>query len=124
MVNEPKRLLLVVPISAVMYDSELAPGLAHVGDPGVTAPRLVSRAIARYPVAAKQAKVQGSVVVEFVVQLDGTVGPVHVVKSLDKVHGLDAEAVIAAKLHVFEPGTKDGKPIPVVDRLTLFFGHY
>ena len=121
MANEPKRLLVVLPASAAPFESGLAPGIAHVGEPGVTAPRLVHRAGPRYTEAARQAKIEGRVDVDCVVQPDGTVGQVHVVRSLDKVHGLDAEAVIAAKLHVFEPGTKDGKPTPVVARLTFTF---
>lgn len=121
MVTEPKRLIVVLPTSAAPFESDLAPGIARVGEPGVTAPRTVHRAGVRYIDAAKQAKIEGVVVVDCVVQSDGTVGQVHVVRSLDKVHGLDAEAVIAAKLHVFEPGTKDGRPIPVVVRLTFTF---
>ena len=121
MVNEPKRLLVMLPVSAAPFESALAPGVARVGEPGVTAPRMVHRAGPRYTEAAKQAKIEGVVVVDCIVQPDGTVGQVHVVRSLDKVHGLDAEAVLAAKLHVFEPGTKDGKPTPVVARLTFTF---
>jgi outer membrane biosynthesis protein TonB len=49
------------------------------------------------------------------------VGQVRVVKSLDKVHGLDDEAVEAARLYLFEPGTRAGKPIPVVIWLSMTF---
>jgi len=121
MALEPKRLLVVLPASAVLFESDLAPGVARVGEPGVTAPKQLNRAGPRYTEAARQAKIEGVVVVDCVVQPDGTVGQVHVVRSLDKVHGLDAEAVLAAKLNIFEPGTKDGKPIPVVARLTFTF---
>jgi TonB family protein len=121
MVNDPKRLLLVIPVSTAPFESDFPLGVAHVGEPGVTAPKVVNRAVPRYAEAAKQAKIEGVVVVDCVVRPDGTVGQVRVVRSLDKVHGLDGEAVMAAKLHVFEPGTKDGKPIPVVARLTFTF---
>jgi TonB family protein len=121
MVGDPRPLLLVIPVWTAASVPEFPPGLAHVGEPRVTAPKLVNRARPRYPEAAKQAKVQGDVVVEFVVQPDGTVGPVRVVKSVDKVYGLDAEAAMAARLHVFEPGTKDGKPTPVIARLSFNF---
>ncbi len=121
MVNEPRRLLVMLPVSAAPFESALPSAVARVGEPGVTAPRTLHRAGPRYTDAAKQAKIEGVVVVECVVQPDGSVGQVHVVRSLDKVHGLDAEAVIAATLHVFEPGMKDGRPIPVVARLAFTF---
>jgi TonB family protein len=121
MVEAPRRLLLLVPLWSSAPAGDFALGLARVGDPGVTAPRIVNRARARYSEAAMRAKVQGQVDVECVVQTDGTVGAVRVVKSLDKVHGLDAEAAMAAKLHVFEPGTKDGRPIAVVTRIEFTF---
>jgi TonB family protein len=101
--SEPKRRLAVVP------------------EPGVTAPKLVSSGRPTYTEAAKQAGFRGMVSVECVVQQDGTVGQVRVVQAPDKVYGLDVEAVLAARLHLFEPGTRDGKPVPVVVRLTFSF---
>ena len=45
----------MLPVSAAPFESNLAPGIAHVGEPGVTAPRLVHRAGPRYVEAAKRA---------------------------------------------------------------------
>ena len=45
-----------------------------------------------------------------VVLPDGTVGDVDVVRSLDAVYGLDAQGL---KQWTFEPGLKDGVPVPV-----------
>ena len=57
-----------------------------------------------------------------VVQPNGTVGDVQIVKSLDKQFGLDLEAIKAAKLWLFRPGTtREGTPVPVVVRLILEF---
>jgi TonB family protein len=121
MVSEPRRILAIFPVATKSFDAELPPGAIRVGDPGVTAPKLVHRAGPRYTEQAKQAKVEGVVVVECIVQSDGSVGQVRVVRSLDRIYGLDGEAVLAAKLHVFEPGLKDGKPVPVATRLTFSF---
>jgi outer membrane biosynthesis protein TonB len=44
-----------------------------------------------------------------------------VVKSLDKATGLDDQALGAAREWTFEPGTLDGKPVPMVVNLVLNF---
>jgi TonB family protein len=80
---------------------------------GVLVPRLVREVKPQYTAEAKAAGIQGTVGLEIVVLKDGTVGDVKVTQSLDTVHGLDEEAVKAIKQWVFEPGRKDGKPVPV-----------
>lgn len=82
---------------------------------GVTAPVLLKEVKPRYTVEAKAAKIQGTVLLECVVQPDGTIGNVEVTKPLDD--GLDEEAIRAVRQWRFEPGKKDGKPVPV--RITL-----
>jgi TonB family protein len=69
-----------------------------------------------------RAKVQGTVELEAVVLPDGCVGDVRVVKSLDRFHGLDDEAIAAAREWLFAPGRdRDGRPIPVLVTLILEF---
>lgn len=80
---------------------------------GVTLPVVVSEKKPRYTPEAMRARIQGRAQMEIVVQQDGTVGEVRVTKSLDKEFGLDDEAVAAARLWRFKPGTKDGKPVNV-----------
>ena len=89
--------------------------------PGLTPPKVTHEVRPQYTKAAKDAGIQGSVVLDVVIEPDGTVGEVTVKKSLDAVHGLDEEAVKAAKQWTFEPGTKDGKPVPVLVTLELAF---
>jgi TonB family protein len=60
-----------------------------------------------------QARIQGSVWVTAVVWSTGEVRNVTVVRSLDKELGLDDEAIKAMLQWKFEPGTRDGKPVPV-----------
>ena len=125
----PKRLLRVVeaPPSKPLSGGELPgappfePGVARVGDAGVRAPRLLSPVHPRYTDAARRAAIQGVAVVECVVEADGKVGNARVVKSLDVTYGLDSEALAAAKLYLFEPGTRNGKPIPVVVTIEMSF---
>jgi periplasmic protein TonB len=88
---------------------------------GVTPPQVVRRVDTKYTDAARRAKVQGTVVVECVVNTDGTVGSVRVVRSLDTVYGLDEEALKAAKQWRFTPGTRMGVPVPVLISLEMTF---
>ena len=96
------------------------PGVFRAG-PGVTIPRLLKDVKPQYTADAMRAKIQGSVVVECVVQTDGTVGDVKVIRSLDATYGLDQEAIKAAKQWVFAPGTRNGQPVPVMVSIELTF---
>lgn len=89
--------------------------------PGIQLPAPIQSIQPKYPREALQAKVEGVVEVELVVLADGTVGDVRVTKSLDKVYGLDQQAIDAAKQWLFRPGTKDGRSVPVIVTLVLEF---
>jgi TonB family protein len=82
--------------------------------PGITAPKLTKSARPNYPPEAMRAKVEGTVKMEMIVQADGTVGDVRVVRSLDRKFGLDDAAVKAVKEMRFAPAMKDGIPVPVL----------
>jgi periplasmic protein TonB len=56
---------------------------------------------------------------ECVVKADGTVGDKKVVKSLDP--DLDQAALDAASQWLFEPGTRDGKPVNVLVTIAMAF---
>lgn len=64
---------------------------------------------------------QGSVFMEAVVLTDGTVGEVRVVRSLDKEHALDDEAVRTVKEWRFTPGKKNDIAVPVVVEIQMSF---
>src|SRR6185503_6576339 len=86
---------------------------------GVVMPRPVREVKPRYTVDAMRAKIQGSVLLECVVETNGTVRQVEVVRSLDSRYGLDEAAIEAAKQWRFEPGTKDGAPVRVLVTIEL-----
>ena len=88
---------------------------------GIQFPTPIQSVQPKYTREALQAKVEGVVEVELVVLADGTVGDVRVTKSLDKVYGLDQQAIDAAKQWLFRPGTKDGRGVPVMVTLVLEF---
>ena len=82
-------------------------------DPGVTLPRVLKEVKAGYTPAAREARIEGDVLLEAVVLADGSVSDVAVTVSLDQVYGLDEQAVEALKQWQFRPGTKDGRPVAV-----------
>ena len=88
---------------------------------GVETPRLLREVTPRYTAEAMRAKVQGVVLVEAVVLPDGSVGDVTVIRSLDKVFGLDEEAMKAARRWRFLPGTRFGEPVAVLVTIELTF---
>jgi TonB family protein len=96
-------------------------GTFRAGQTGVRMPRVVREVKPQYTPDAMRAKIEGRVIVECVVQPDGTVGEVRVVRSLDAVFGLDDEAVKAAKQWRFLPGMKDDLAVPVRVTIELFF---
>lgn len=88
---------------------------------GVSAPRLVKEVKPFYPQAARDAKIQGTVLLSAVIRDDGSVGDVAVTRSLDTKYGLDAEAIKSAKQWTFTPGMKDGKPVAVKVSIEIAF---
>ena len=98
---------------ATVYDYE--PGN------GVSLPTVVREVKPNYPARAIQARIEGEVWMSAVVLSDGTVGDVTVIRSVDTIYGLDAEAVRATKQWLFAPGTKDGVPVAVRVTVALTF---
>lgn len=88
---------------------------------GVSLPQIIREVKPSYTSDAMRAKVQGTVLVECVVQPDGAVSDVHVVRSLDPTFGLDQEAVKAARQWRFRPGMRMGEAVPVVITIELTF---
>jgi TonB family protein len=89
--------------------------------PGITNPQVIREEKPQYTQEALKARIQGVVQVEVVIKEDGTVGQVRISRSLDRVFGLDAEALRAARAWRFKPAMKDGKPVPFVAIIELEF---
>ena len=74
----------------------------------------------RYPANAAKNNIQGHVIVQFVVNKDGSIGKVKVVRSVDKE--LDKEAVRVVKsLPKFTPGRQNGQVVSVWYTLPVTF---
>lgn len=88
---------------------------------GVVPPVMISGANPQYPAAALSAKIGGTVNLQGVVRPDGTIDDIVVTQSLDREYGLDEAAVAALRECRFEPGTVDGKPVPVQIEVVMSF---
>jgi len=93
-------------------------GVFRIGG-GVSAPQLVYRVEPEYTEEARKAKYQGTVVLYAVVDTDGIVRQVRIVRSLGL--GLDEKALEAVKQWKFRPGMKDGRPVPVAASIEVTF---
>lgn len=76
----------------------------------------------RYPTSAQQRRIQGKVVTQFIVNKDGSISNIEVVKSVDS--SLDREALrVLHMMPQWTPGRQDAKPcrtqvcIPIVFKL-------
>lgn len=86
---------------------------------GVTAPQLIYRVEPKYPEEARKAGLEGTVVLDAVVDPDGMIHNMRVVRSLDPV--LDENAMEAARQWKFRPGMKEGKPVAVAASIEVTF---
>jgi len=68
-----------------------------------------------------RAKIQGVVLLECVVNMNGNVEQVKVIRSVDQVFGLDDQAIKAAKQWRFSPGMRLGEAVPVLVTIELSF---
>src|SRR5687768_3407623 len=88
---------------------------------GLTPPALVKEVKPSYTAEAMRARIQGVVGLECVIETDGRVGEATVIRSLDAVHGLDAQAIKAVKQWRFKPAMRDGKPVRTAVAIEMSF---
>jgi len=87
---------------------------------GITAPRRLSSVMPRYTEEAKKERLQGMVIVQTVIEKDGTVSDVQILKGLPR--GLSEAAAEAIRQWTFEPARdKSGRPVAVYYNLTVNF---
>jgi len=90
----------------------------HIGG-GVTPPKLLYKVEPEYTAEARTAGYQGSVALSVEIGPDGIARNIRVVKGLGL--GLDESAVTAVQQWHFQPGTKDGAPVPVLATIEVNF---
>jgi TonB family protein len=86
---------------------------------GVTNPIPTYRPEPQYSEEARAAKWQGAVLVSVVIDATGTPTNIQVIRPLGL--GLDQKAIEAVSQWRFQPGTKDGEPVPVQAQIEVTF---
>ncbi|HEX2251845.1 MAG TPA: TonB family protein [Thermoanaerobaculia bacterium] len=115
---------LELPETDIIFDIPEGPppaepeGPIHVGG-DVKAPEKISAPQPSYTEIARKARVQGVVIVQAVIDKEGRVTDVKVLKALPM--GLDKAAVDAIRNWKFKPATLNGKPVDVYYNLTVNF---
>ena len=94
-----------------------SPRTVRVGG-SIPEPRKLKNVLPVYPPMAKQARVQGVVILECTIGVDGQVKDVKVLRG---VQLLDAAAVDAVRQWVYTPTLLNGVPVPVIMTVTVNF---
>lgn len=89
------------------------------GNKDIKQPQILEKTKPSYTVEARKNSVEGTVILSAVFRKDGSITDVKIVNGLG--YGLDEEAIKAAFLIKFIPGSKDGKPVHVRARLEFTF---
>ena len=76
----------------------------------MSSPVVIKEVKPNYTGEAMRARIQGLVTMEAIVMPDGSVGNVHIIKSLDTIFGLDQEAVEDVKKWRFGRGCASVNP--------------
>jgi TonB family protein len=95
----------------------------RIGDKGIVAPKCVYQPFPLYTQQAKEAKIEGIVLLQGVIRKNGHIDSLKVLKPLG--YGLDESAVeIVGKEWRFEPGTFNGQPVDVQANIEISFRLY
>lgn len=113
--GEPQPVVFSVTVNFQLRDKSQE-AVEAGGD--IEPPRVIKRVDPVYPEAARQAGIQGSVILYVTTDEEGRVNNVEVLKSIP---ALDKAAVDAVRQWIYEPYLKDGVPKPVSFAITVQF---
>jgi TonB family protein len=96
------------------------------GSDGVTNPTLIADSQVRpdYPEPARQARLQGNVILEAIIRADGTVGEISVLRCTQPHAGFEEAAIDAVRQWLYEPATQNGRPVDVYFTVVVEFQLY
>jgi TonB family protein len=114
------RVALVIPALLLALTAlSFAQNVYKIG-PGIVPPKVLQKGSEpKYTAKARAAKITGTVGLILVVGTDHRAHDIKITKSLDP--GLDRSAIASIRTWRFQPGTKDGKPVPVEAKVEVNF---
>ncbi len=123
-IDEPEPDIDLPQVDDIVFGIPDAPPVAEPEGPiyvggDVKPPEKLQSPQPQYTEIARKARVQGVVIVQAIINKQGDVTNVKVLKGLSM--GLDDEAVKAIKKWKFKPATLNGKPVDVYYNLTVNF---
>lgn len=87
---------------------------------GVTPPRIVERKQPEYPAELREARVEGKVILQAVIDTDGRVSAIDVLRTSKQI-AMDNAAIDAVRQWRYEPARKDGEPVKVLFTVVVNF---
>jgi TonB family protein len=105
-------------VAAVTVNIKGAAQTYRVGN-GTTAPKLLKKLEPSYTEEARAEKIAGTVLLQIVIDPNGTATDIQLVKGVG--FGLDEQAVEAINQWRFQPGTRNGVPVPVQATIEVNF---
>jgi len=100
------------------HGGNMGGGAYRIGG-GVSPPKLLFKVEPEYSEEARKAKFQGTVLLTVVVDEKGDPRDIRIIRPLGL--GLDQKAIEAVQKWRFEPGKKEGKPVPVIAQVEVNF---
>jgi TonB family protein len=116
--NTPGNPVLVAVTPRLLTGAMTGGEIKTVGD-GVTQPKLIRPVDPTYPERVRKEKVTGQVVVQAVIEKDGTVARASIVRPVHP--DLDAATLEAVRQWRYEPARQNGKPVAVYMTITVDF---
>ena len=118
---EKKTTITETPTPAEVQQPEVKEGdLVPLTD-DVVKPVPVKKVKPKYTLAAKRKRVHGTIIAQALIDENGNVVEVRVLRKMSRPYGLDKEVMKALKKWKFEPATKNGVRVKVYDTFVFKF---
>jgi TonB family protein len=115
--------LAVARTSGAQDEAQSGEKFYRVGSDGIVAPKCVYQPLPGYTPEAREAKVQGIMLLQGIIRKNGRIDSLKVLQGLG--YGLDQSAIdMLSKEWRFEPGTLHGKPVDVQANIEVSFRLY